>query len=274
MAFFSAAKTFWPGRTVVITGASSGIGESLAWEVAARGAKVGLIARREELLRCCVESLTAQQHLAAFAVADVTDADAMKSAIEQIAAQLGPIDVAIANAGVYRKTPGSSLDAKVVRDVFATNVNGVANLFAAVLPGMIARRRGNLAAVSSIAGFLGLPGAAAYSASKAAVMKFCDSLRVDLHAHNIRVTTICPGFVDTPMITDEERRTLKRLVSAKAAAAKICSAIERGAAECSFPQSMRFEAIFASCLPAGLYRRVMAWFGEMDEAEPRPENGP
>lgn len=260
------SQNCWQNKCAVITGASSGIGRALAWELGRHGAKLGLIARREESLQSLVEELAAEQIIAAYEVADVSDVFAVQRAVSQFQVRFGVVDVAIASAGIYRLTPGVAFDAAVVNEVVMTNFGGVANLFAAVIPSMVARRSGHLVAISSIAGLLGLPGAAAYSASKAAVIKMCDSLRLDLHASGVRVTTICPGFVDTPMITDEERHTLKQLVSAPNAAIQIRRAIERGLAQHSFPWTTWLEATLASWLPASLYRRAMTWFGEMEDA--------
>jgi short-subunit dehydrogenase len=160
----------------------------------------------------------------------------------------------------------TEIDAATIQAVMTTNVIGVTNLFATVIPGMVQRKTGNLGAIASIAGILGLPGAAAYSGSKAAVMRFCDSLRVDLYQHQVRVTTICPGFIDTSMITEIERATLKNIVSAPVAARRIMWAIERGKVEDSFPWHTWLEAKVASFLPFGIFRRAMVWFGEMEES--------
>lgn len=256
---------FWQHKVVTITGASSGIGAALAKHLAERGAAVGLIARRERLLAEITDALHAAGHRAAFAVADVASVVETRAAVERLEKSLGSCHVAIACAGVYRKTSGARFSADVANDQFATNVNGVSNLFDAVLPGMLQRRSGHLAAVSSIGAMLGLPGAAAYCGSKAAVVTMLQSLRLDLHDHGIRVTTLCPGFVDTAMITDEERKTLRCLLTAEQAAAKMARAIERGRAEAWFPWPTWLEVKLASLLPAPLLRAVMKWFGEMEE---------
>ena len=145
----------------------------------------------------------------------MVDGPALAVAVRELEDRLGPCDVLIANAGIYRKTDVRQFDAEEANRVVATNVQGVLNAFGAVLPGMIRRRAGRLAAVASIAGMVGLPGAAAYSASKAAVITLLQSLRVDLYPLGIKVTAICPGYVDTAMITDLERATLKHLLTAE-----------------------------------------------------------
>ena len=134
------------------------------------------------------------------------------------------------------------------------------------MSGMIERRQGHLVAVASIAGMIGLPGAATYSASKAAVVKLFQSLRVDLYDHNIKATVVSPGFVDTPLITDEERATLKDLISAEQAAQRICKAIERNRALDWFPWPTWLVCRLLSLTPSGLYRRLIADAPKMEES--------
>ena len=257
--------SFWHQKCAIITGASSGIGSKLAELLAARGARVGLLARREPLLDELARLIASRGGRAAFAVGDVTHLPHVQTALRALEDELGPCDVLIANAGIYRKTNGREFDPAKANAVVATNLCGVINAIGAVLPGMVERGRGHLAAVSSIAGALGLPGAAAYSASKAAVTTLLESLRVDLRPLGIKVTTICPGFVDTAMITDGDRATVKNLVSAEEAARRIARAIERGRAECWFPWSTRLSTRVARLLPCYLYDRIMVHYPEMEE---------
>lgn len=256
---------FWQDRCVVITGASSGIGKALAEYLAGQGARLGLIARDKEKLRQFAETLTLPANRLAWADVDVTDPAAMATAIQLIEQHLGPCQVLIANAGIYHKTEVTRFDAVSQNQVIATNVQGVINSIGAVLPGMIARRQGHLVAVSSIAGMIGLPAAAAYSASKAALVILFQSLRVDLHPHGVNATVVAPGFVDTPMITDEERHTLKDLLTAEQAAVRICTAIQRNRAVDWFPRPTWFFCRLFSLLPSGLYRRLITQIPEMEE---------
>jgi NADP-dependent 3-hydroxy acid dehydrogenase YdfG len=258
-------KTFWRGQCVVITGASSGIGAATARYLAARGAKVGLIARRKDLLADLADSIRAQGQSALAATADVTDYDSLRAAVRSIEDQLGPCGVLVANAGIYRKTSVHDFDPAKANIVIATNLGGVVNAIGAVLPGMVERRRGRLALVASIAGLVALPATASYRASKAALIALADSLRVDLHPHGVKVTLIGPGFVDTPMITDAERASIKDLVTADDAARRIARAIERGRRECWFPWHTWLLARAAHWLPWGLYRRIMASYPELEE---------
>ena len=231
----------------------------------ATGAKVGLIARRGEQLATIAGEIRAAGGEVEFRSADVTQAAALAAAVRELEQSLGACDVAIASAGIYKQTAGTSLDGAAVEAVIGTNVLGVSNLFAAVLPGMLARGSGNLAAVASIAGLLGLPGGGAYSASKAAVITLLQSLRLDLAPRGIRVTTILPGYVDTPMITDEERRTLRGLFTAERAAQRIARAIERGQAEAAFPWGLWLQARLAGLLPWWAYRLAMGGVTPLEE---------
>jgi short-subunit dehydrogenase len=258
---------FWKDRCVIITGASRGIGRALAADLGQRGALLGLIARNEEKLVALQDELTSRGVQVSVQAADVCDAVAIADSVRRIESGLGPCGVAIANAGVYRKTSVTNYDAAAANAVLATNLIGASNLFAAVTAGMVERRNGNLAAISSVAGMLGLPGAAAYCASKAGVSRLCDSLRIDLYDRGVRVTAISPGYVDTDMITDEERRTLKHIVPAADAARRIAHAIERGRPALAFPWQTWLEAKAASLLPFPVYRRVMKWLGEMEEVD-------
>ena len=263
----SSHRGFWEGKCVVISGASSGIGRALAEHVASRGAKTGLLARREDRLAEAAGAITAGGGKAEFAAADVVDGPATFEAVGRLEDRLGPCDVLIASAGIYRKTDVEEYSAVSANAVVATNVQGVINMLGATLPGMVRRRRGNVAAVASIAGALGLPGGGAYCASKAAIVTLLESLRVDLHPLGVKVTTVCPGYVDTPMITDEERATVTGLMTAESAARRISRAIERGRCEDWFPWRMHLSTRLARLLPFGLYRRVMAHFPPMEETD-------
>jgi short-subunit dehydrogenase len=177
----------------------------------------------------------------------------------------------VASAGIHRFTHGCKFDPQVTRDaneVIATNVSGVINAFAAVLPGMVERQSGHLCAIASIAGLLGLPTASVYSAAKAAVLTLCDGLRVDLRSAGVQVTAAGPGFVDTPMIRPEGRPAPDRVrvMSASTAARRIAWAIEHGRATYFFPTRTWIQAWIASKLPPAWFAWLWAWMIRRKEA--------
>jgi short-subunit dehydrogenase len=246
------SKSFWHGKSVLITGGSSGIGRARGVAAAAAEARVGLLARRGEVLAEVAAEIHAAGGAAATLACDVTDAVAVARAVAELEACLGPADIAIASAGLHRVT--WPLDAERSRAVIDANVNGTMNFFAAVLPGMLDRRRGHLCGVASLAAVVGLRKNAAYSASKAAVQMLLESLRVDCHPAGIMVTAAFPGYVDTPMITAEEP------------AARILVAIERGRAEVWFPRWTALQARLLRLLPPAARERIVRRLPPMEEA--------
>jgi short-subunit dehydrogenase len=182
---------------VFLTGASSGIGAALAREYAQRGATLGLVARRQALLDELVATLPGT-HLT-YAV-DVTDKDAVLAAAQAFEAATGGADIVIANAGISLGVKTEHYeDLAQFERVFETNVLAVAHTFHPFIGPMKARRRGALVGIASVAGIRGLPGSEAYCASKSAVITYCESLRIDIKRAGVRVVTICPGFVRTPL---------------------------------------------------------------------------
>ena len=182
---------------VFITGASSGIGAALAREFAARGASLGLVARRREGLASLVAALPGRHHI--YAV-DVTDTAAIVAAGSEFESASGGADLVIANAGVSVGVKTEHYeDLAQFRQVFDTNVLAMASTFHPFIAPMKARRRGTLVGIASVAGIRGLPGSEAYCASKSAVITYCESLRVELSKSQIRVVTISPGFVRTEL---------------------------------------------------------------------------
>lgn len=233
---------------VFITGASSGIGESLARCYAARGASLGLFARRAPEL----DRLAATLAPAAAYAGDVRDAGALASAGADFIARFGPPDIVIANAGVSRGTLTGPEDILAFRAVLETNVLGIVHTFAPFVDAMRAARHGTLVGIASIAGFRGLPGSGAYSASKAAAISYLESLRVEMRGSGIAVVTICPGYVDTPM-TAKNPYAMPFLLDPEKAAALIARAIARRKRYYAFPWPMAIAGRVLRVLPRPLY---------------------
>ena len=218
----------------MITGASSGIGRGLARELAQQGAKLGLVARRADLLQEALEEVVSLGGNAIALPVDVRDAAAVRGAADRLRAEVGPIDVLIANAGVGATTDGADLQADEVAKVIDVNVIGAANSVAAVVPEMVAQGRGQLVAISSLAAYRGLPKSAAYCASKAALSAFFESLRLDLQPRGIDVTIIHPGFIKTPLTAGRSAQ-MPFLMELDTAVKKILSAIEKRRQSYAFP---------------------------------------
>jgi short-subunit dehydrogenase len=258
------------GQVAIVTGASSGIGRALAVRLGSEGFRVGLIARRGELLDAQAREIAAAGGMAAAAVADVGDRDALRNAIGRIENQLGPADVMVANAGFGAPTRLDPLNIDDVERTFRVNLMGVIYSIEAVLPGMLARRRGQLLAVSSLAGDKGLPGESAYCASKAAVNVYMEGMRIALRKRGIVVTTVCPGFVETPM-APMDAAAMPFVMSAEAAAARIARLIarRRGGVH-RFPRRMAMLMAMVARLPDGLVARLVRDEGETHPTPPEP----
>ena len=220
-------------RVALVTGAGRGIGRALALALAAQGARVGAIDLRPPLLDELAKQMTDRPF--AWAVADVTDPAAMREAVTAIESKLGPADLLVANAGIVHETSAQAPWIESFTAEVNVNLIGVANSFAAVLPGMCQRKRGHLAAISSIASYGGTPPLAGYCASKAGVNALCDAFRVELRPLGIGVTTICPGFIDTHIADHLEPFERPRMLTVEQAAAQILGAIARRKRFHAFP---------------------------------------
>lgn len=243
-------------QVAVITGASSGIGWALARALAGRGCPVGLIARRADRLRALADEIHAVGGRAAHATADVGDRAQTLAAVQAVREQLGPIDLLVANAGIGLPTPLEPQNVPQVEAMFRVNTLGVVYAIEAVIPDMLQRGRGHLAAISSLAAYKGLPGESAYCASKAAVNVYLEGLRIQLRSRGIAVTTICPGFIDTPM-TQVNDFKMPQLLSADQAARKIVRALERRAKVYNFPWGTTMMMKLTRWLPDWLVARAL-----------------
>lgn len=245
---------------VFITGASSGIGEALAVYYAEKGAILGLASRRQASLDVLNRRLGG--HHACYAL-DVADAPALHAAAQDFIGRFGAPDVVIANAGVSAGTlTECEEDLAVFRRVMDTNVFGMAATFAPFIPAMKAAGGGNrpmqrLVGVASVAGIRGLPGAEAYSASKAAAIAYLESLRLEMRPYGIRVVTIAPGYIETPM-TAINPYPMPFLLPVAKAAPRFAAAIERGASYAVIPWQMGVVAKLLRVLPNWLYDRLFA----------------
>ena len=239
---------------MLITGASSGIGKGLALAIAARGGRLGLLARREELLNEIVAEINGE---AVAVSADVRDAQAVRAAADKVRAALGPIDVLIANAGVGTSNHASQLNPEQVADVININVLGAVNSVAAVMPEMVERKRGQLVAISSLAGYRGLPKSAAYCASKAALSSFFESLRIDLRGSGVTVNVIYPGFIKTPLTAGRGAK-MPYLMELDDGVNKILNAIEKGKRSYAFPWQLATIVRSSLVMPAAVYDWIAA----------------
>jgi short-subunit dehydrogenase len=240
----------------VITGASSGIGWAVAKELAGRGCHVGLIARREERLQALADEIRAAGGKAAFAVADVGDRQQTLAAFRSVRERLGPADLLFANSGVGLPTPLEPLNVPQTENMFRVNTLGVVYAIEAVLPEMLQRGRGHLAAVSSLAAYMGLPGESAYCASKAAVNVYMEGLRIQLRSRGIFVTTVCPGFIATPMTAVNDFK-MPWLMTAEKAAKKIVRALEKRRKVYNFPWQTTLFTKLSTWMPDWIIARAL-----------------
>jgi NADP-dependent 3-hydroxy acid dehydrogenase YdfG len=237
----------------IITGASSGIGAAVAEELARRGWKVGLIARRADRLQVLAERIGDN---AAVAAADVTDRAGLEAAIAQLEQTLGPCDLMLANAGIGETVSGKHFSTDAAIKVIDVNVNGVIHAIGAVIGPMLERNSGHIAVTSSVAGYRGLPGFGAYSASKAAVTTLLESLRVDLRQTGVSTTAIHPGFVISEL-TEKNTFTMPFLVKTEDAARTIVNGLEKRKPLICFPWQMRLGMWLVKHVPDFIYDRVV-----------------
>jgi len=241
----------------VITGASSGIGLELAKQLARKGTRVGLVARRREQLEALAAEITAAGGTAAIAAADVAERDAVNAAVRELETKLGPPDLLIANAGVGAPTRiEPDVNLADLEKMYRVNVFGVMYAIEAVLPGMLARKKGHIAAVSSLGAYKGLPGEWGYTSSKAALNNIMEGLRIQLRGRGVSVTTICPGFIRTPM-TAVNKFKMPWLLEPDDAARRIIRALERRASVFNFPWQMSLFMGVVSWLPDWVVARYM-----------------
>lgn len=243
-------------QRIFITGASSGIGEALAVYYASQGATLGLVGRRREVLEALSQRLGGGH--ACYAL-DVTDDEALRRAAADFMQRFGTPHLVIASAGVSAGTlTEHAEDLPAFRRIMAINVTGMAATFAPFIPAMkvLAGER-RLVGIASVAGIRGLPGAEAYSASKAAAIAYLESLRLEMRPFGIPVVTIAPGYIATPMTAVNPYR-MPFLLPAEAAAPRFARVIARGRSYAVIPWQMGIVAKLLRLLPNWLYDHLFA----------------
>ncbi len=243
---------------VLITGASSGIGQAMALHYLRLGYRLALVARRSQALQAWLDTHAIPAGKHAIYCADVADTEQMASLATACMTQQGLPDVVIANAGISIGVDTSvPKDLAVMARVLATNVMGVAATFGPFITPMVARGSGTLVGIGSVAGIRGLPGHGAYCASKAAVITYCESLRGELRPSGVKVLTLCPGYIATPL-TQNNRYTMPFLMKPEVFAQKAEQAIKAGNSYRVIPWQMGVVAKLLRLLPNGLFDRLFA----------------
>jgi NADP-dependent 3-hydroxy acid dehydrogenase YdfG len=251
------STSYWTGKRIWITGASSGIGAAVARAMAAQGAHVALSARSADALNELIREFPAGPHLAL--PLDIRDADAARAAVARLVADWGGIDLALLAAGTYRPMRGFALDLPAARELLDINLNGTLNCAAAAIEPMLAAGKGQLAIVASVAGYRGLPKAAVYGPSKAALINLTESLRLDLAPRSIKVQLINPGFVATPLTAQNDFK-MPALISPSQAADAILRGLQGESFEIHFPKRFTRFLKLLRLLPYRLYFPIVRRF--------------
>lgn len=239
---------------IFITGGTTGIGLELVKLYLAEGHNVGLCGR--DLDKLPDDFIQKHDNLFVFET-DVTNNTILQETVKKFVYTVnGKLDLLIANAGISIFNKQSIPDFNIAKQIINTNVIGVLNSFEAAMQWMLPENKGHLVAIASVAGMIGLPGAAAYSASKAAVLKLCESHAIDLKKHGINVTAIAPGFIDTPL-TRKNNHATPFIMDASKAATKIKKAIEKKKYLYIFPFTMKIIIYILEKMPRRIYRRLM-----------------
>jgi short-subunit dehydrogenase len=248
-------------QVAVITGASSGIGWELAKVLSNHGCAVGLLARRQDRLEELAGAIRAAGGRAAAAQADVSQRAETVAAIRRLRDELGPVQLLIANSGIGQPTQLQPMNMGEVDYMIRVNFLGVVYAIEAVLPEMLERNQGHLAAISSLASYKGMPGESGYCASKAAVNVYMEGLRIQLRQRGIAVTTVCPGFIKTPM-TDVNVFRMPFLMSAEKAARKIVRALVKKKKVYNFPWQTALLMKSTRWLPDWLVAKILSGYTE------------
>lgn len=230
------------GSAAVVTGASSGIGRSLALHLASQGARVGLVARRQDELERVAKAVRMRGGKAVIASCDVTDRVQVDNAAQELRERLGDIDLLVNNAGIGHRQPFLETDPELFERMFRIHTLGAVHFTRALLPAMVARERGWLVFVASVAGRVPTPNETAYVASKFAMVGFAESLSLEIEDSGVHVLVVCPGIVDTPFFGAGGPPRLAgpftRPIDPDALAHAIVGALSKGARSLTVPRAM------------------------------------
>ena len=243
---------------VWITGASSGMGRALALKLAGEGYKVAVTARSHDKLLALQAEASSLPGSIVVLDGDVTEAEDMEHTVAAIEYQHGAVALAVLNAGIYLPARGEDLNHEVFDRSFAVNLHGVVNCLVPAVRHMRARGYGQIAIVSSVAGYGGLPGGAAYGATKAALINMAESLNFELDRMGIHIQLVTPGYVETPLAA-KKKFAAPDILSAKEAADAIAAGLKSSAFDISFPKSLVFRARLLKLLPYSLYFRMIRY---------------
>lgn len=248
--------TAYPFSTALVTGASSGIGRELAQQLGSGGVRVALVARRQPELALLAEEVERSGGKAIVLPADLRQPEEALRAVAEAEEGLGRLDLVIVNAGIGSEGPVHEVAWERIYETIMVNTLAPMVTIRAALPGMLKRKSGYIAGISSLASYRGLPGSGAYSSSKAALSTFLESLRVDTRGLGISVTDIHPGFIRTAM-TAKHKVKLPFLMEVDRAAHLILRAIVRKKPVYNFPWQMALLLLLARTLPPALYDRIV-----------------
>lgn len=243
-------------KIAFVTGASTGLGHELAKQLVQSGYDVALVARRLPLLEDLKKELEPFGQRVLVLAADVSRWDEIRLAVERAEQELGPIDLLIANAGISLDAPLKRFKVADARLVYEVNVIGLMQTVAAVLPFFMERKRGHIVGVSSLAAYLSVPRSTIYCSSKAAVSSYLEGLRIELMPLKIPVTTICPGFVRTPM-TQKNKFKMPFLLDAPDAVRIMMRGIAARKAMVHFPSALYAMILLLRLIPKPIFRQVL-----------------
>lgn len=245
------------GKNIWITGATSGIGEALSYELAFRGARLGLTARREVELNRVAQNIKDIGAKVSICVADVTNQEELLHAVSIFNIDLGPLDIVIANAGNHIETWPENFKVDEYLELMNVNYGGMLRTFSSIIPQFQNKKSGILVGIASLAGYRGLPQAAAYGASKAAMIHFMESIRFHLVKQGIKVVTVNPGFVKTPL-TDKNKFSMPFLLTVERSAQYIADGIESEKDIIVYPTLFGMFFNFMRIIPFKIYQYLVS----------------